>query len=306
MNNTGLFNGSGVALATPFLSSGAIDFEGLERLINHVIKGGINYVVTLGTTGEAVTLNDLEKKQVIDFTIEIVNQRIPIVVGIGGNNTQRLISRFQAYNLKQVQGILSVSPYYNKPSQQGIIQHFSELAKHSPLPIILYNVPARTGSNMQAQTTLNLAQKHKNIVGIKEASGDMVQIMNLLNNNKRNDFLIISGDDFYTLPMMSLGGAGVISVTANAFPFEISTMVQLLQQQNIAAARAYHFRLLEFTHTIFADGSPAGIKEALNTLQICNNTLRLPLTNVNTITQKDINTEINKICTLQTQNASII
>ncbi|MBK6775227.1 MAG: 4-hydroxy-tetrahydrodipicolinate synthase [Flavobacteriales bacterium] len=287
MNQQEKFRGLGVALVTPFRSNGAIDYAGLEKVVEHQITGGIDYVVVMGTTGESVTLSAEEKKQLLAQVIEFVRNRIPIVLGVGGNNTAEVVHALESYDLSGVDGILSVSPYYNKPTQEGIYQHYRALAQASLLPIILYNVPGRTASNISAETTLRLAKDFENIVAIKEASGNLDQIGRILKYCPK-DFLVISGDDSLTLPILALGGHGVISVVGNALPAEFSTLVHAGMNGDFVTARREHFKLLEFMSAIFAEGNPGGIKEALAVLGLCEKHLRLPLVNVGEATAKRI------------------
>ena len=272
--------GTGVAIITPFLPNGNIDFNGLENLIERIITQGINYIVVLGTTGETATLTSDEKKEVIHCIKNKTAGRVPLVIGIGGNNTAELSAQLEKFDYSGFTAVLSVSPYYNKPSQQGIIQHYTVLAKAAALPIILYNVPGRTGSNLTAQTTLHLAHEVPNICGIKEASGNLEQIMQII-KNKPDDFMVISGDDNLTLPIIAAGGCGVISVTANAFTKDYSDMVQLCLQSNFDKARTLHYKLTGITDLLFADGNPGGVKAALKILGVCGDTVRLPLVKVN-------------------------
>jgi 4-hydroxy-tetrahydrodipicolinate synthase len=272
--------GTGVAIVTPFLPNGNIDFNGLENLVERLIIQGINYIVVLGTTGETATLSTSEKKEVINCIKNKNAGRVPLVIGIGGNNTTELVYQLESFDYNGFTGVLSVSPYYNKPSQQGIIQHYTMLAKASALPLILYNVPGRTGSNLTAQTTLHLAHEVPNICGIKEASGNMEQIMQII-KNKPDNFMVISGDDNLTLPIIAAGGWGVISVTANAFTKDYAQMVNLCLQGNFEEARHLHYKLTGITDLLFADGNPGGIKAALKMLNVCGDTVRLPLVNVN-------------------------
>lgn len=281
------FRGLGVALVTPFRANGAIDHAGLEKVIEHQITGGVDYLVVMGTTGESVTLSAEEKKLVLSETIELVRNRVPIVLGIGGNNTAEVVAQLESYDLSGVDGILSVSPYYNKPTQEGIYQHYRALAQASLLPILLYNVPGRTMSNITAETTLRLARDFKNIVGIKEASGNLDQIATIL-KHRPADFLVISGDDALTLPILALGGDGVISVVGNALPAEFSTLVHAAMKGDLATARTEHFKLLELMTYLFLEGNPGGIKEALKVLGLCENHLRLPLVPVSEATAKKI------------------
>jgi 4-hydroxy-tetrahydrodipicolinate synthase len=272
--------GTGVAIVTPFHESGNIDFGSLERIIEHVISNGVNYIVALGTTGESATLSKDEKVAVLDFILETVGKRIPVVAGIGGNNTQEVINTIKSTSLDGVDAILSVCPYYNKPQQKGIYYHFKAISGISPVPVILYNVPGRTSSNMTAETTLKLAKDFENIIGIKEASGNFTQCMEII-RNKPQDFMVISGDDALTVPLLALGADGVISVTANALPQQFSDMVTLGLKGKIAKARSIHYLLLELMNALFLDGSPSGIKSALETMGLCKSNVRLPLVKVN-------------------------
>jgi 4-hydroxy-tetrahydrodipicolinate synthase len=270
------FKGTGVAIVTPFKNDSSIDFNAFGRVINHVIKGGVNYIVAMGTTGEASTLTRDEKQALISYVVEAIDNRVPLVVGIGGNNTQEVITSIREYDLTGADGILSVAPYYNKPGQRGIFQHFKAIATFSPLPIIIYNVPGRTSSNISAETCLELAHECENIIGIKEASGDIVQIMKIIKGKPEN-FIVLSGDDMMTIPIIAAGGAGVISVLANAYPVECSELVNQALRNNFKAAREIQFRFMETIELMFADGNPAGVKAFLNVMNLCQNTLRLPL-----------------------------
>ncbi|MBK9759162.1 MAG: 4-hydroxy-tetrahydrodipicolinate synthase [Flavobacteriales bacterium] len=286
------FRGLGVALVTPFRPATGkgvppIDYAGLQTVIEHQINGGIDYLVVMGTTGESVTIVPEEKQQILAQVIEVVKNRVPIVLGVGGNNTAEVVHHLETYDLSGVDGILSVSPYYNKPTQEGIYQHYKALAQASLLPIILYNVPGRTMSNMAAETTLRLARDFENIVGIKEASGNLDQIAMILKHRPK-DFLVISGDDSLTLPILALGGDGVISVVGNALPAEFARLVEAGLAGDMPTARREHFKLLEFMTAIFAEGNPGGIKEALRILGLCGSQLRLPLVNVGEATAKKI------------------
>jgi 4-hydroxy-tetrahydrodipicolinate synthase len=288
------FKGTGVAIVTPFKNDSSIDFAAFGRVVDHVINGGVNYIVVMGTTGESVTLTKDEKKAVICYILEKIDNRVPLVVGIGGNNTQETINQVRGWDLKGVDGILSVSPYYNKPTQKGIFQHYKAIATVSPLPIILYNVPGRTGSNMTAETTLELAHEFENIVAVKEASGNMEQIMKILKDKPEN-FLLISGDDMNTLPVIAAGGSGVISVLANAFPAQWSEMVNQSLKSNFKAAREIQFRFLEMIELLFIDSSPAGVKAMLSIMNLCQNTLRLPLVPVSRTVYSRIQKAIDEI-----------
>ncbi|MCB0764235.1 MAG: 4-hydroxy-tetrahydrodipicolinate synthase [Flavobacteriales bacterium] len=273
------FRGLGVALVTPFRSNGQIDYAALERLIEHQVTGGVDYVVCMGTTGESVTLTKAEKVQLLATTIELVRNRLPIVLGVGGNNTAEVIEQLRAFDMDGVDAVLSVSPYYNKPTQEGIYQHYKAIAASSMRPIILYNVPGRTGSNMAAGTTLRLARDLKNVIAIKEASGDLVQIGAILRKRPK-DFMVISGDDALTLPIIAMGGEGVISVVGNALPQEFGSLVNAALNGDLVAARAAHYRLHEVIEQLFAEGNPGGIKHVLKVLGICEDTMRLPLVNI--------------------------
>lgn len=273
-----LFQGTGVAIVTPFREDESVDFVSMGKVIEHLIAGNVEYIVALGTTGESVTLNADEKAAVINFVIEAVNSRVPVVVGVGGNNTHDVVQSAQALSEENlpVAGILSVSPYYNKPSQEGIYQHYKKIAASCNLPLILYNVPGRTGMNMAASTTLQLASEIKNIVAIKEASGNLNQINHIL-KNKPKDFHVISGDDQLTLPMIALGASGAISVTANAFPAEFSEMVRYALNGKLKKAQEIQNAMLDIMDTHFIEGNPSGVKASLNIKKLIENKLRLPL-----------------------------
>jgi 4-hydroxy-tetrahydrodipicolinate synthase len=271
--------GTGVALVTPFKKDYTIDFEALERIINHCVDGGIDYLVALGTTAESATLSKEEKQLVIDAVIKFNSGRLPLVLGVGGNNTQAVVEELKTRDLSAFTAVLSVSPYYNKPTQEGIYQHFKAVSEASPKPIILYNVPGRTSSNMLPETVLRLANDFNNIVAIKEAAGDIVQAMQLI-KDKPKDFLVISGDDMITLPMVLAGGAGVISVIGEGFPKEFSTMVRLGLQRKVDEAYELHYKIAPAIDMIFAEGNPAGIKTVFAELGLSEATLRLPLVGV--------------------------
>jgi 4-hydroxy-tetrahydrodipicolinate synthase len=279
------FVGTGVAIVTPFSKDGNVDFKGLTSLIEHLIKGKVEYLVVLGTTGESAVLNKDEKSAVINHVLDTVEGRVSLVLGIGGNNTQEVVDTIKHSNLKGFSAILSVSPYYNKPSQEGIYQHYKMIAGVSPLPIILYNVPGRTMSNMTSETTLRLANDFKNIIAIKEASGNVEQCMRII-KNKPKDFLVISGDDNLTLPLIASGADGVISVLANAYPKDFSEMVRQALAGNIAQAQKLHYKTFEITEQLFADGNPGGVKIALELLKVCGSNVRLPLVKPNEKVQK--------------------
>lgn len=288
------FAGTGVAIITPFKRDLSIDFEGLEKQIEHLIANGINYLVVLGTTGESVTQTEPEKEELVKFIIEKVNKRIPIVLGVGGNNTQALVNKIKKTDFSQIDAVLSVAPYYNKPTQEGLYQHFKAIAEACPVDIILYNVPGRTCSNINAETTVRLARDFNNIVAIKEASGDFSQVMNII-HEKPKDFIVVSGDDAITLPLMSIGVSGVISVVANAFPKEFSDMVQLALNNKFNEAQEIHYKLLELINCLFIEGNPGGIKATLEILGIIENNLRLPLVPVSKQTYRKLDELIQKI-----------
>ncbi len=280
------FGGLGVAMVTPFNEKGQIDFAGVERLVEHMIDGGVDYLVVQGTTGESPSLGIEEKRSLLDFIIEITKKRVPIVYGLGGNNTRVICDMMRSMDWTGVSGVLSVCPFYNKPSQAGMIEHYKQVANASPVPVILYNVPGRTGVNLSAASTLELA-KIDNIVAIKEASGDLNQIGEIL-LKKPADFQVISGDDALTLPLIAMGVEGVISVVGNAFPKIFSQMVNQALFGQVNEARVYHYQLLELMNLLFVEGSPAGIKEALKYRGICENYLRLPLLPVSASTSEAI------------------
>jgi len=291
------FKGTGVAIVTPFKNDTSIDFAAFNRVINHVIKGGVNYIVAMGTTGESVTLTKDEKQALISYAVETIDSRVPLVIGIGGNNTQDVINSVRHANLTGVDGILSVAPYYNKPSQRGLFQHFKAIATCSPIPVILYNVPGRTCCNITSDTCLELAHECENIVAVKEASGDISQIMRIIKGKPEN-FNVISGDDMMTIPIIAAGGTGVISVLANAFPAQTNELVGYSMKNNFKPAREIQFRFLEMIELLFIEGNPSGVKAMLNLMNICQNYLRLPLVPVSrpvyTRIQKAIE-EVNKI-----------
>lgn len=273
------FKGTGVALVTPFSSNGKIDYSGLQKLVEFQINNGINYLVVQGTTGESVTLSEEEKIAILDYIIEINAGRLPILLGVGGNNTLAVCEKIKFFSNYKIDGFLSVSPYYNKPTQAGVFQHYKVIANSTNLPIIIYNVPGRTSSNISSQTTLELASSITNIVGVKEASGDLEQIMNIILKKPEN-FLVISGDDALTLPHICVGGDGVISVIANAFPKRFSTMVHAALNNNLSLAKQKHYELFEIIHYLFKDGNPAGIKHVLKLINICSDNVRLPLVSI--------------------------
>lgn len=271
--------GTGVALVTPFKKDLSVDVEALKAIVNFQIDNGIDYLVVLGTTAESATLSKDEKELVIKTVVATNKGRLPLVLGVGGNNTQEVVAELQSRDFSDFTAVLSVSPYYNKPTQEGIYQHFKAVAEASPVPVILYNVPGRTASNMLPSTVIRLAQDFKNIVAIKEAAGDIVQAMKLIQNAPK-DFLVISGDDMVTLPMILAGGAGVISVIGEGFPKQFSEMVHLGLNRKVDEAYQLHYLLAEAIDMIFEQGNPAGIKEVFKTLGLSENTVRLPLVNV--------------------------
>lgn len=286
--------GTGVALVTPFHKQGTIDFTSLGRLIDHTIEGGVDYVVCLGTTSEYPTLSSQEQLAVVEFTIEKVENRVPVVLGMGGNDTRSLVDKIRQTDMSSIAAILSVAPYYNKPNQKGLYAHYKAIAEASNTPIILYNVPGRSGVNMTAETTLQLANDFSNIIGIKEASGNMAQCMDIL-ANKPQGFTVVSGEDALVLPMIALGAQGVISVAANAYPNIMSELVTHSLKSNMKKARAVHEKLLPFSNAIFDEGNPTGIKAALEIMGICQNNLRLPLVKSSKQLYSKLQTIINNI-----------
>lgn len=274
------FVGTGVALVTPFKKDFSVDVEALKKIVNYVIDGGIEYLVVLGTTAESATLSSEEKDLVIKTIVDENKGRLPLVLGVGGNNTHQVVEELKTRDLTAFDAVLSVSPFYNKPTQEGIYQHFKAVAEASPIPIILYNVPGRTASNMLPTTVVRLANDFKNIIAIKEAAGDIVQAMQLIKQTPK-DFLVISGDDMITLPMVLAGGSGVISVIGQGFPKEFSEMVRLGLQRKVDEAYALHYKLADAIDMIFEQGNPAGIKEVFVLKDLSENTVRLPLVNVN-------------------------
>ncbi len=270
------FAGTGVALVTPFNSDSSIDFNSLEKVVNHVIEGGVNFLVALGSTGETPTLSREEQQQVLSFVVEKCNGRVPVVCGIAGNNTAEVVNNVKTYDLTGVSGILSASPHYNKPSQEGIYQHFKAIATATKLPIILYNVPGRTSSNMAPATVLRLANDFKNIIAIKEASGNLSQCMELV-QGKPAHFAILSGDDDLFICQAAIGMEGVISVAANSYPKKFTTMVNHLLSGDYAQGRELHYQLIDGIRLLFAEGNPTGVKCTLDELGVCPAHVRLPL-----------------------------
>ncbi|MDY6105875.1 MAG: 4-hydroxy-tetrahydrodipicolinate synthase [Candidatus Limisoma sp.] len=286
--------GMGVALITPFNADKSIDFPALAKLLEYIIQNKADYIVVLGTTAETATLTEDEREQVRAFVVERVNSRVPLVLGVGGNNTKAVTDYLRQNDLSAFSAILSVVPYYNKPSQEGIYQHYKAIAEASPLPVILYNVPGRTGVNMTAETTLRLAKNFTNIIGVKEASGNITQMDDII-KNKPADFMVISGDDGITFPLITLGAVGVISVIGNAFPREFSRMVRLALEGDFANALLIHHRFTELFSLLFVDGNPAGVKCLLNAKGMIQNELRLPLVPTKITTYEKIRQVLNKL-----------
>lgn len=268
--------GTGVALVTPFRHDGSIDYNALEKIIEHVIAGGIDYLVSLGTTGETPTLSNEEKIDLIKFTVEKANNRLPVVVGIGGNNTSEIIHQMETYPLENVLAILSVSPYYSKPSNEGLYQHYKAIAAASPKPIILYNVPPRTGRNIPAEITVRLAHDFERIIGIKEASGDMTQCMQII-RDKPDSFIVVSGDDMLSMSQVACGMKGLISVGANYLAKDTSGMIRAALNNDYEKARELHYKIMKGIELMFAENNPAGIKAMLSVAGLCENNLRLPV-----------------------------
>ncbi len=286
--------GMGVALVTPFNADESINYDTLARLIEYQIKNGTDYLVVCGTTAETPTLTDQEKEEIRKFVIQINQKRLPIVYGIGGNNTRHIVDTIRHTDLNGVDAILSVTPYYNKPSQEGLYRHYAAIAEASPLPVILYNVPGRTGVNMSAATTLRLANDFPNIQATKEASGNFTQIDDII-KNKPSDFMVISGDDGITFPLITLGAVGVISVIGNAFPKEFSRMVRLALEGDYEKARIIHHRFTELIELLFVEGNPAGVKSMLAVMGMIENVLRLPLVPNTINTYEKIRQVLNKL-----------
>jgi 4-hydroxy-tetrahydrodipicolinate synthase len=280
------FKGTGVAVITPFKTNGDVDFKALSKTVEHLIRGKVEYLVVMGTTGESATLEKGEKDSVISHIREVSDKRIPLVLGVGGNDTREVVRALSQFDVKGYSAILSVSPYYNKPSQRGIIEHYKAVADASPLPVILYNVPGRTASNLTAETTLRLAEE-KNIIGIKEASGNLEQVMKIIKHRPKK-FLVISGDDNLTLPILACGGDGVISVVANAFPKDFSEMTRQALKHNMKEAQRLHYKLTDITEQLFADGNPGGVKAVMEMMKLCSETVRLPLVPVNDTVKKKL------------------
>ncbi|UNY98233.1 4-hydroxy-tetrahydrodipicolinate synthase [Zhouia spongiae] len=270
------FTGTGVALVTPFRSDLSVDVDALGNIVNHVIDGGVEYLVVLGTTAESATLTKEEKELVKQTIVKANENRLPLVLGVGGNNTMEVVQELKETDLKDYAAVLSVSPYYNKPTQEGIYQHFKAVSEASPVPVILYNVPGRTASNILPETVIRLANDFENIVAVKEAAGDVVQAMRLI-KDKPEDFQVISGDDMITLPMTLAGGSGVISVIGQGLPGPFSDMVRFALRGNVSEANKLHFQLMDVMDHIFEEGNPAGIKALLQEAGLCDDVVRLPL-----------------------------
>lgn len=270
------FRGTGIAIVTPLNDDGVIDWENFQKLINFWIEGKVEYLVVMGTTGESPTIHGEEKQKIFSFVSDVAAGRIPLVAGIGGNDTNDVLQGFKSFDLEGYDAILSVSPSYNKPNQEGIFQHYKMLNAHAPLPIIIYNVPSRTGQNVTAETQVRIANECKNIFGTKEASGDFSQIMQII-KNKPTDFMVISGDDLITLPMVACGGAGVISVVANAYPAEFAEMVRLCLSGRFNEALPLHYKYVDIIASMFAEGSPSGVKAYLAEMGLCSDSVRLPV-----------------------------
>jgi 4-hydroxy-tetrahydrodipicolinate synthase len=287
-------HGTGVALVTPFKEDRSVDYDGLKNLINHLIDGKVEYLVSLGTTGEASTLNAAEKEKIWAFTAEINNGRLPLIAGIGGNDTLSVCESIKHFKREGYDAILSASPNYNKPTQEGIYQHYKAISESSELPILLYNVPGRTASNMSPETTCRLAHDFKNIIGTKEASGSFDQF-NQIMRDKPADFMLISGDDPVALPMIAMGAVGVISVIGNAIPLQLSEMIRQCLNGKFQEALPAHLSLIEFTRLLFAEGNPAGVKAALKLREVCGDQLRLPLVRVSAKLEAEIAAQLSKI-----------
>jgi len=277
MNQYERFRGTGVALVTPFKNNGQVDWEDLEKIIGHVLAGGVEFLVSLGTTGESVTLSDEEHRSILDFTIKTNRGRVPLVAGVfGGNNTNALVEKIQQFNFEGIDALLSSNPAYSKPGQEGIFQHYMALAEVTPKPIIIYNVPSRTASNLTAETTLRLANASDKFLGIKEASDDIYQVMKIIKGRPKN-FLVLSGDDFMTLPLITSGGDGVISVIANTTPRPFTNMVRAALRHDLPTAQKLNLQLLELYKLLFIEGNPVGVKAAMELQGLCSREVRLPL-----------------------------
>ncbi|MEO7047122.1 MAG: 4-hydroxy-tetrahydrodipicolinate synthase [Ferruginibacter sp.] len=293
MSLRGILGGTGVAVITPFTKADKVDYGALGKLLDFMINKGVEYIVTMGTTGETPVLSKTEKKEIIEFTYAHINKRVPVVVGIGGNDTRSVLEDLKYFPLQEAVAILSASPYYNKPSQEGLFQHYKLIAEHSPKPVILYNVPGRTGKNMEAQTTIRLATEVSNIAGIKEASGDMQQCMEILRKRPEN-FLVVSGDDALAMPQLACGMDGVISVAANALPQEFSDMVRAGLKNDFANAKKINDGLIDAYNLMFAENNPAGVKAFLYEMGIIENEVRLPVVTLSEELHKKVKLYLNK------------
>ena len=288
------FRGLGIALITPFKTDGSIDFDALDRLVEYQIKGGADFLCIMGTTAETPTLSREEKRLLKEHLVERVAGRVPLLMGCGGNNTAAILDELQNEDWKGIDGVLSVCPYYNKPSQEGLYQHFAAIAKVSPVPVVLYNVPGRTGVNMTAETTLRLAREFENIVAIKEASGNITQMDDII-KNKPQHFDVISGDDGITFPLITLGAVGVISVIGNALPAEFSRMVRLALRGEYSSSLTIHHKFTELFKLLFVDGNPAGVKAMLSEMGMIQNVLRLPLVPTRLTTMEKISQIVKEL-----------
>lgn len=295
MTKKPIFSGTGVALVTPFRKQDSIDFSHLDEMISYVIDNGVDYIVALGTTSEAATMTEAERLALKDYIVESVDGRVPIMLGMGGNNTLAVSDAIAKTNMDGISGILSVTPFYNKPQQRGLLQHYKIISEVSPVPLVAYNVPGRTGVNMTAETTLQIAEECPNVVAVKEASGNIAQVMEIL-RNKPDNFQVISGDDALTFPMMTLGATGVISVMANALPKEMSAMVAACLKGDYKKARPLHYKMLPLMHAIFEEGNPGGIKALLEVQGHLQNHLRMPLTKVTKPLYNKLATLYNEFC----------
>lgn len=292
--DTSFLRGTGVALVTPLNNDLSVDFDSLTKLVNHVVNGGVDYLVVMGTTGESVVMDATEKQKILKHIIDINNSRVPVVLGIGSNNTSEVCKSIRNQDFSGVNALLSVSPYYNKPNQTGLMAHFSAVAEASPIPVILYNVPGRTGSYIEPETTLALANKHSNIVATKDASGKLEDVMHII-NHKNDDFIVLSGDDALTLPLLSIGVEGVISVIGNSMPTEMSEIVRKALNNQFDVAREIHYKIIKLIELIFQEGNPAGVKAALNIQGVIKNNIRLPLTPVSQKLYEKISKEVKAL-----------
>ncbi len=294
------FRGTGVAVVTPFKKDGSIDFSALENILEHLLQpNGVDYIVSLGTTGESIPLTSAECREVLDFTIQRVNNRVPIVAGFfGGNSTKVLCDRLKSYNFEGISAIMSSSPAYNKPTQEGVYRHYMEVGESSPLPLIIYNVPSRTSSNIEPETIIRIAKGNEKFMAVKEAAGSIPQATKLI-KDKPDNFLVVSGDDLVTLGMIGCGADGVISVIANAFPVEYSTMVRSALNGDYKTAQHYNNLLFDLHKWLYCDGNPGGIKATLSVLGMCENVLRLPLVEVSQNTYQKIEEEVKRIINMK-------